>query len=195
MSTPSTETVCVDCSRLQWAQKCPTCEKEPIMTYVNNGHTVMQDTRSNTLEELARNVLEKLSHQGYCVIDKFHKEEKALAILEEVKRIHENGAMHNGQLTNTTTSENIRGDLIAWVDGKQRGTEYIGLHIRRVDALLRELNKMISYHTIEGRTQVTLTRSIPHFNNDRKYCIFNRQNIVYYGYNKNKSILLCTVKS
>ena len=139
------------------------------MTYVNNTHCGMPDTRSNTLEELARNVLEKLTHQGYCVIDNFHKEEKALAILEEVKQIHKNGAMHNGQLSNTTTSEKIRGDLIAWVDGKQKETEYIGLHIRRVDALLRELNKMISYHTIEGRTQVTFLRSISHFNKDRKY--------------------------
>ena len=152
MSTPTTETICVDCSRLKLPRKCAACEKDVLMTCVNS--TITTDTRSNTLEELARNVVDKLNHQGYCVVDKFHKEEKALQILEEVKRIHENGGMHNGQLTNTLTSENIRGDLIAWVDGKIKGTENIGVHIRRVDALLRELNKMISYHKIEGRTQV-----------------------------------------
>ena len=114
----------------------------------------MQDTRSNTLEVLAKNVLEKLDHQGYCVIDNFHKEDKALAILEEVKRIHATGQMRNGQLTSTLTSENIRGDLIKWVDGKDEGTENIVLHMKRVDALVRELDKMITYHKIEGRTKV-----------------------------------------
>lgn len=155
MSTPTTERVCVDCSRLM-EKKCSSCEKDPLslIAFVNTNGNVMQDTRSNSLEELARNVLEKLDHQGYCVIDNFHKEEKALAILDEVKNVHERGGMHNGQLTNTLTSENIRGDLIAWLDGREERAENIALHIRRVDALLRELNKMISYHRIEGRTQV-----------------------------------------
>ena len=48
----------------------------------------------------------------------------------------------------TLTSENMRGDLVKWVDGKVKGTENIALHMRRTDALLRQLNKMISY-TIE----------------------------------------------
>jgi hypothetical protein len=64
------------------------------------------------------------------------------------------GLMHNGQLTNTSTSENIRGDLIKWISGKEAGTENIALHMRRVDALIREMKKMITYHRIEGRTKV-----------------------------------------
>ncbi len=113
----------------------------------------MADTQSYTLEDLAKNILLKLNHQGYCVIDNFHKEEKALVILEEVKSIHAKEEMHSGQLSGTVTSESIRGDLVKWVDGKVKGTENIALHMCRTDALLRQLNKMISYHTIEGRTQ------------------------------------------
>ena len=122
-------------------------------TNVSTTENAMADTRSYTLEELAKHVLEKLNHQGYCVINKFHNEEKALAILDEVKSIHANGEMHNGQLASTATSENIRGDVVKWVDGRVKGTENIALHMRRTDALLRQLNKMISNHTIEGRTQ------------------------------------------
>ena len=160
MATPTAETICAACSNLELEKKCAACEKQ-IITHVNKGEDDMQDTRSSTLEELARNVLEKLNHQGYCIIDKFHKEEKALAILEEVKIIHATGQMHNGQLTSTLTSEDIRGDLIKWVDGKDEGTQNIVLHMRRVDALVRELNKMISYHKIEGRTKV-LSSKINH---------------------------------
>ncbi len=152
MSTASTQTICVDCSS-NLAEKCSVCEKD-IPPVVNTTDNVVASTRSHTLEQLAKNVLEKLDHQGYCVIDKFHKEEKALAIVDEVKSIHAMGLMHNGQLTNTSTSESIRGDLIKWIGGKEAGTENITLHMRRVDALIREMKKMITYHRIEGRTKV-----------------------------------------
>ena len=122
-------------------------------TNVNATENVMANIRSHTLEKLTNAVLEELNHQGYCVIDKFHKEDKALAILREVESIHAKGDMHNGQLASTVTSENIRGDLVKWVDGKVKGTEDIVFHMCRMDALLRRLNKMISYYTIEGRTQ------------------------------------------
>ncbi|XP_028408997.1 egl nine homolog 1-like [Dendronephthya gigantea] len=158
MSKLAKETLCIDCRRLELPRRCDACkmlkQALTINTYVNSNVMSQPDTRSNTLEELARNVLDKLNHQGYCVIDKFHKEQTALAILDEVKRVHEKGRMHNGQLTtNTLTSENIRGDLIVWLDGREPENENILLHMRRVDALVRELNKMISYHKIEGRTQ------------------------------------------
>ena len=114
----------------------------------------MQTHNFYTLEELAKTALEELNDQGYCIIDKFHNEDKALAILDEVKCIHAKGEMHNGQLASTLTlAENIRGDLVKWVDGKVKGTESIAHHMRRTDALLRQFNKMISNHTIEGRTQ------------------------------------------
>lgn len=154
MSIPATETTCVYCSQLELPRKCALCERDSLLNGYTDTRIMMQDTRSNTLEQLAKNVLEKLHHQGYCVVDKFHKEQTAIAILDEVRNIHENGHMHNGQLTNTLTSQSIRGDLIAWVDGREKGMENIALHMRRVDLLVRELNKMISYHRIEGRTQV-----------------------------------------
>ena len=98
-------------------------------------------------------VLEELNEQGYSVIDKFHNEEKALAILDEVKNIHAKGEMHKGRLASTLSSQNIRGDFVMWVNGNVKGAENIALHMRRTDALLRQLNKIISYHRIEGRTQ------------------------------------------
>ena len=99
-------------------------------------------------------VLEELNEQGYSVIDKFHNEEKALAILDEVKNIHAKGKMHKGRLASTLSSQNIRGDFVMWVNGNVKGAENIALHMRRTDALLRQLNKIISYHRIEGRTKV-----------------------------------------
>ncbi len=109
----------------------------------------MADTESYALQKLTKAVWEELNHRGYCVVDKFHTEEKALAILNEAKSMHAKGEMHNGQLASTLTSKSIRGDLVKWVDGKAKGTEVIALHMRRTDALLRQLNNMISYRTIQ----------------------------------------------
>ncbi len=136
---------------------------------------VLADTESYALQKLTKAVWEELNHRGYCVVDKFHTEEKALAILNEAKSMHAKGEMHNGQLASTLTSESIRGDLVKWVDGKVKGTEVIALHMRRTDALLRQLNNMISYRTIQGRTQAmvacypgTETRYRKHVDNPNK---------------------------
>ncbi|XP_046859185.1 prolyl hydroxylase EGLN3-like isoform X2 [Xenia sp. Carnegie-2017] len=140
----------LDCKPLDMPKNCTACES--FNSYIS-GDDFLAYKRSNVLESLARNVLRKLETQGYCVVDRFHKEENALKILEEVKRIHKSGSMQKGQLSNSLTSENDRGDLIAWVKGKEEGKENIGLHIRRCDALFRELNKLMPDRIIEGRTQ------------------------------------------
>ena len=112
--------------------------------------------RTRTFEELADVVLKKLNSQGYCVVNKFHKEEKALAILEEVKAIKNGGLMHNGQLTSSVSSANVRGDQIAWIDGKEERTENIKMHMERVDKLIAMLNKKIEHYTIQERTKVSV---------------------------------------
>ena len=149
----ATKPICVECSSLKLPRKCADCEKDEIQTSLQLGTSWKPRDTIYTLEQLAKNVLEKLNDQGYCVIDKFHKEERALAILDDVKAIHASGEMHNGELASTLPSENVRGDLIKWVDGKAKGTENITLHMFGVDALLRELNKIIPHHKIEGRSQ------------------------------------------
>jgi hypoxia-inducible factor (prolyl hydroxylase) len=149
----TTKTVCVECSSLKLPRKCADCEKDEIQTSFQLGTSWETHDTVYTVEQLANNVLEKLTHQGYCVVDKFHKEEKALTILNEVKNIHAHGEMHNGELASTLPSENVRGDIIKWVDGKTKGTENIAGHMCGVDALLRELNKIMPHHRIEGRTQ------------------------------------------
>lgn len=114
--------------------------------------------RPRTLEDLAEIVFQKLSHQGYCVVDKFHKEEKAVAILDEVKRIHKDGLMHNGQLTSSVPSADIRGDQIAWIDNNEEHvqTTYQNIcsHMKKVDMLVRFLNMKITHKTLSDRTQV-----------------------------------------
>ena len=154
MTSTRVRTVCVECSGLKLRGKCAGCKKGTIRTSVQLGQSSWQ-THSvfYTLEEEARNVLKKLKHQGYCIIDNFHKDEKALAILDEVRVIHASGEMHSGELASTLPSENVRGDIIKWVDGKGRGTENITSHMCGVDALVRELNNIIPHYKIETRTQ------------------------------------------
>ncbi len=112
MNTFRTKIVCTNCIV---AHHCKNNN-----TNVNKTENVMADTESYALQKLTKAVWEELNHRGYCVVDKFHTEEKALAILNEAKSMHAKGEMHNGQLASTLTSKSIRGDLVKWVDGKQK---------------------------------------------------------------------------
>ena len=154
MSLPATATPCVGCSRLKVPEKCTLCQDSWILKNNERSAPVLSDMRSHTIEELANVVLKKLDSQGYCVIDKFHKEEKALGILKEVQGIHDRGLLQDGQLTSSMASVNIRGDQIAWIDGSESGSECIAYHMKRVDYLISLLNKNITHHTIKERTKV-----------------------------------------
>lgn len=182
---------CLDCKPLDMPKNCTACES--FNSYIS-GDDFLACKRSNVLESLARNVLRKLETQGYCVVDRFHKEENALKILEEVKRIHKSGSMQKGQLSNSLTSENDRGDLIAWVKGKEEGKENIGLHIRRCDALFRELNKLMSDRIIEGRTQVDNILSLSNVPNKHGISTtFHKKVIVLFVYLKFMLIIYVSV--
>lgn len=154
MCSATATTSCIGCSYLKVPEKCSLCQDSWILGNNERSAPVLSDMRSHTIEELANIVLKKLNSQGYCVIDKYHKEEKALGILKEVKGIHDRGLLHNGQLTSSMVSANIRGDQIAWIDGTESGSECIAYHMKRVDYLISLLNKNITHHTIKERTKV-----------------------------------------
>ncbi|XP_077192785.1 prolyl hydroxylase EGLN2-like isoform X4 [Paroedura picta] len=93
---------------------------------------------------------------GICVKDGFLGEALGAQILAEVVGLHQGGKLRDGQLVSARTvpSRSIRGDQIAWVEGREVGCRAIGALMARVDELILHCAGKLGGYDITGRTKV-----------------------------------------
>lgn len=96
-----------------------------------------------------------LNYYGICVKDHFLGEELGSRILTDVEMLNRSGKFRDGQLVSQRTipSKNIRGDQIAWVEGKEPGCENIGILLSRIDELIMHCANKLGSYIINGRTK------------------------------------------
>ncbi|XP_069036115.1 egl nine homolog 1 isoform X2 [Lepisosteus oculatus] len=96
-----------------------------------------------------------MNKHGICVVDNFLGEEVGLRILEDVRALHQTGKFTDGQLVSqrSDSSRDIRGDKIAWIEGKEPGCEKIAFLMSRMDDLVRHCNGKLGNYQINGRTK------------------------------------------
>ena len=116
------------------------------------------------IDDICRSVIRDLNNWGVCVVDQFLGFEKGSAVLDEVLNMHSAGMFKDGQLVSNKAGasdlKTIRGDQIAWLDGKEKNCQIIGTLISKVDAIIMRANKMdnngkLGEYTINGRTKVS----------------------------------------
>ncbi|XP_077192784.1 prolyl hydroxylase EGLN3-like isoform X3 [Paroedura picta] len=92
---------------------------------------------------------------GICVKDGFLGEALGAQILAEVVGLHQGGKLRDGQLVSARTvpSRSIRGDQIAWVEGREVGCRAIGALMARVDELILHCAGKLGGYDITGRTK------------------------------------------
>ncbi|KAG7328352.1 hypothetical protein KOW79_008296 [Hemibagrus wyckioides] len=85
--------------------------------------------------------------------DNFLGEKLGDRILQEVRRVHEDGSMQDGQLACQTLGQTkaIRGDKIAWVEGTETGCHNIGVLLSRIDKLITFADGQLGSYKIRGR--------------------------------------------
>lgn len=119
--------------------------------------------QDDVLDEMCRNVIRDMDDYGLCVVDNFLGEERGRCVLKEVLDMYTKGVFKHGQLVSSTGREEdlktIRGDQIAWIDGREKFCKNIGHLISQVDTLIIRANKMLDngklgHYNINGRTKV-----------------------------------------
>ncbi|XP_061452368.1 prolyl hydroxylase EGLN2 isoform X2 [Rhineura floridana] len=93
---------------------------------------------------------------GICVKDSFLGEALGTQILVEVEALNRSGKFRDGQLVSqrTVPSCSIRGDQIAWVEGREPGCQAIGTLMARVDELILQCAGKLGGYDINGRTKI-----------------------------------------
>ncbi|XP_069602840.1 prolyl hydroxylase EGLN2 [Ranitomeya imitator] len=96
-----------------------------------------------------------MMYYGICVKDHFLGESLGSRVLDEVELLNRNGKFRDGQLVSQRTipSKNIRGDQIAWVEGKEPGCENIGTLMSRIDEVIMHCSGKLGSYVINGRTK------------------------------------------
>nr|XP_033810910.1 egl nine homolog 2 [Geotrypetes seraphini] len=96
-----------------------------------------------------------LNSYGICVKDHFLGEELGSKVLGEVEILNQSGKFRDGQLVNqrTVPSKSIRGDQIAWVEGKEPGCKNIGTLMSKIDEVILHCAPKLDKYVINGRTK------------------------------------------
>ncbi|XP_075043120.1 prolyl hydroxylase EGLN2 [Mixophyes fleayi] len=96
-----------------------------------------------------------MMYYGICVKDHFLGEALGSRVLDEVELLNRSGKFRDGQLVSQRTipSKNIRGDQIAWVEGKEPGCENIGTFMSRIDEVIMHCSGKLGSYIINGRTK------------------------------------------
>ncbi|KAG9467856.1 hypothetical protein GDO78_014164, partial [Eleutherodactylus coqui] len=96
-----------------------------------------------------------MMYYGICVKDHFLGEALGSRVLGEVELLNRSGKFRDGQLVSQRTipSRNIRGDQIAWVEGKEPGCENIGTLMSRIDEVIMHCSGKLGSYIINGRTK------------------------------------------
>lgn len=98
-----------------------------------------------------------MNSYGLCIVDNFLGDKLGGRILQEVRRVHEDGKMQDGQLACQTLGQTkaIRGDKIAWVEGIETGCHNIGVLLSRIDKLMTFADGKLGSYKIRGRHKVS----------------------------------------
>lgn len=99
-----------------------------------------------------------MKYYGICVKDNFLGPQLGDRVLEEVEVLNSSGKFRGGQLVSQKTipSRSIRGDQIAWVEGREPGCESIGALMAHIDEVVMysAANGQLGDCVINGRTKV-----------------------------------------
>lgn len=111
-------------------------------------------------ERLAQQyIIPCMKYYGICVKDNFLGSQLGGRVLEEVEVLNHSGKFRGGQLVSQKNipSRSIRGDQIAWIEGREPGCESIGLLMAHVDeAVMYSAAKgQLGNCVINGRTKVS----------------------------------------
>ncbi|XP_018418085.1 PREDICTED: egl nine homolog 2 [Nanorana parkeri] len=96
-----------------------------------------------------------MTYYGICVKDHFLGEALGSRVLDEVELLNRSGKFRDGQLVSQRTipSKNIRGDQIAWVEGKEPGCENIGILMSKIDEVIMHCSGKLANYAVNGRTK------------------------------------------
>ncbi|XP_028321189.1 egl nine homolog 1 [Gouania willdenowi] len=98
-----------------------------------------------------------LKYYGICVKDNFLGSQLGDRVLGEVEALNHSGKLRDGQLVSqkSISSRNIRGDQIAWIEGKEPGCESIRALMTRIDeaVMCSAANGQLGNCIINGRTK------------------------------------------
>ncbi|XP_019642469.1 PREDICTED: egl nine homolog 3-like [Branchiostoma belcheri] len=128
--------------------------KEPADNGPNAPARISLDARRE--KEMADHVVRRLTTDGICVLDNFLDETTGDSILEEVRKLREEGVFRDGQLVNQSTANtarNIRGDIITWAEGSEPNCRRIGYLVSRMDSIIMRCNNKLGKCKINGRTK------------------------------------------
>ncbi|XP_051845183.1 prolyl hydroxylase EGLN2 [Antechinus flavipes] len=92
---------------------------------------------------------------GICVKDGFLGPALGGRVLAEVEALNRGGRFRDGQLVSqhAIPSRSIRGDQIAWVEGREPGCESIGVLMAHVDEVILHCAGRLGGYVINGRTK------------------------------------------
>ncbi|XP_037315921.2 prolyl hydroxylase EGLN2 isoform X1 [Pungitius pungitius] len=98
-----------------------------------------------------------MKYYGICVKDDFLGPQLGARVLEEVEALNRGGKFRGGQLVSQKSipSGNIRGDQIAWVEGREPGCETIAALMAYIDesVMYSAANGQLGDCIINGRTK------------------------------------------
>ncbi|XP_064158211.1 prolyl hydroxylase EGLN2 [Anguilla rostrata] len=98
-----------------------------------------------------------MKYYGICLKDGFLGPRLGEQVLEEVETLNQSGKFRDGQLVSQRAipSSNIRGDRIAWVEGREPGCEGIGALMAHIDEAVMHssVNGQLGDCVINGRTK------------------------------------------
>ncbi|KAG5269633.1 hypothetical protein AALO_G00204220 [Alosa alosa] len=108
-------------------------------------------------EQIAQYIVPCMKHYGICVKDRFLGARLGDRVLAEVESLNRSGRFRGGQLVSQRgiPSRSIRGDQIAWVEGREPGCEAIGMLMAHIDEAVMHsaANGQLGDYVINGRTK------------------------------------------
>ncbi|XP_050407055.1 egl nine homolog 1 [Patella vulgata] len=121
---------------------------------IDNSETYVTVLKSRT-DVLSKYVIDCLNKYGICVIDNFIGDSKGTEVLEEVIKLRSSGVFTEGQLVNSTTNstQEIRGDVLTWVDGREAGCSNIHFLISSMDDVILRCAGKLQQYNINERTK------------------------------------------
>ncbi|XP_056147359.1 egl nine homolog 1 isoform X2 [Lampris incognitus] len=122
---------------------------------VSNNAKPNGQTRISPQKLATEYIVPSMNKHGICVVDNFLGTETGMCVLEDVAALHKTGKFTDGQLVSqkSDSTKDIRGDQIAWIEGREPGCEKILFLMSRMDDLVRHCNGKLGNYTINGRTK------------------------------------------
>ncbi|XP_068107790.1 prolyl hydroxylase EGLN3 isoform X2 [Hyperolius riggenbachi] len=110
------------------------------------------------LEKLAlEHIAPRLLSAGYCYVDNVLGEEFGDKVLAQVRRLHQEGVLKDGQLAGRlrgVSKKHLRGDKITWVAGNEEGCEAIGFVLSVIDRLVVLCGTHLGQYYVKERSKV-----------------------------------------